>query len=98
MNRITFASVLLLSTAVFISCSPVIDQHPSFNSEQKISAPVVSNRYGAYLAGRIAHIRKDFDNASYYYKIAYQKDQNNPELINKLYLRFHLNIFPQIVY
>ena len=86
MNRITFASVLMLSTAVFISCSPVIDQHPSFNSEQKISAPVVSNRYGAYLAGRIAHIRKDFDNASYYYKIAYQKDQNNPELINKLYL------------
>ena len=42
--------------------------------------------YGAYLAGRVAHIRKDFDNASAYYKIAYQNNQDNPELINKLFL------------
>ncbi len=86
MNKLTFASVLLLSTAIFISCSPVMTQHPSFNNDTKEASSVMITPYGAYLAGRVAHIRKDFDNASTYYKIAYQSNQDNPELINKLFL------------
>ena len=85
MNKLTIASILMLSTAVFASCSPAIQQHRSFSNEQS-SAPLITSPYGAYLAGRIAHIRKDFDKASYFYQIAYEKDNNNPELINKLYL------------
>ena len=86
MNKLTFASVLLLSTAIFISCSPVVTKHPSFDDNHKISSSIAMSPYGAYLAGRVAHIRKDFDNASAYYKIAYQNNQDNPELINKLFL------------
>ena len=86
MNKLTFASVLLLSTAIFISCSPVINQHPSFNDDTKTLPTTTISPYGAYLAGRVAHIRKDFDNASTYYQIAYQNNQDNPELINKLFL------------
>lgn len=85
MNKLTFASILMLSTAVFISCSPTINQQTSFYKEKsQFTMPTTS--YGAYLAGRVAHIRKDFDNASLYYQIAYDKDKDNPELINKLYL------------
>lgn len=86
MNKLTIASILMLSTAVFVSCSPAIHQHKMFNNNEKSSMPVITSSYGAYLAGRIAHIRKDFDKASYFYQIAYEKDNKNPELINKLYL------------
>lgn len=34
----------------------------------------------------MAHIRKDFDRAADYYKIAYEKEPNNPELMTRLYL------------
>ena len=85
MNKLTIASILMLSTAIFVSCSPAIQRQP-FNTEQQNPYPVITNSYGAYLAGRVAHIRKDFDKASYFYQIAYEKDKNNPELINKLYL------------
>ena len=86
MNKLTFASVLLLSTAIFISCSPIMKQQPSSNDNAKEVHSFAITPYGAYLAGRVAHIRKDFDNASTYYKIAYQNNQDNPELINKLFL------------
>lgn len=85
MNKLTFASILMLSTAVFISCSPTINQQsPTYKEKSQFTVP--TNPYGAYLAGRVAHIRKDFDKASLYYQIAYNQDKNNPELINKLYL------------
>ena len=86
MNKLTFASVLLLSTAIFISCSPIMKQQSSSNDNAKEVHSFAITPYGAYLAGRVAHIRKDFDNASTYYKIAYQNNQDNPELINKLFL------------
>ena len=75
MNKLTFASILMLSTAVFVSCSPLANKHPSFNDKEAYY-PHLITPYGAYLAGRVAHIRKDFDNASHYYKIAYQNDKN----------------------
>ena len=88
MGKITFISVLLVSTALFVSCSPVIRTHPSFDTPSQLTKaqPLESNTYGAYLAGRVAHIRKDFDHAADYYKIAYEKDSTNPELIDRLYL------------
>ncbi len=88
MGKISFISVLLVSTALFVSCSPVIKQHPTFdtNTEKHTEKPIATNLYGAYLAGRIAHLRKDFDNAADYYKIVYDKDNKNPELVDRIYL------------
>lgn len=87
MGKLTFISVLLVSTALFVSCSPVINNisadKPQPQQSQKATS---SNVYGAYLAGRIAHIRKDFDNAADYYKIAYKENPSNTELIDRLYL------------
>lgn len=88
MRKITFISSLLISTAIFISCSPAIKNHPSFNTSDSQSTPISANTnaYGAYLAGRIAHMRKDFDNAADFYKEAYKQDENNSSLIDPLYL------------
>lgn len=42
--------------------------------------------YGSYLAGRVAHLRQDFDNAAEYYKIAMDKDVSNNELNRTVYV------------
>ncbi len=87
MIKISFISALLFSTALFISCSPIIHQPlPDSPSEQEQNISLQPNIYGAYLAGRVAHIRKDFDHATDYYKIAYTQDPQNVELLNNLYL------------
>ncbi len=87
MNKLSLFSVLLVSTALFISCSP-LSRHPSLPSATSDSSVSTTepNSYGAYLAGRIAHIRKDFDNAADYYEIALKKDPSNTELTDRLYL------------
>ncbi len=88
MRKLTLISSLLISTAIFISCSPVIKNHPSFATTDSAKEKIYpnSNAYGAYLAGRIAHMRKDFDAAAFFYKDAYDKDKNNSMLISPLYL------------
>ena len=88
MNKMSFISVLLVSTAIFVSCSPTISKHPTFQttSEETLSTQISTNAYGSYLAGRVAHIRKDFGNAADYYELAYSYNKDNPELLDKLYL------------
>ena len=79
--------VLFVSAALFVSCAPVLTRHPSFEKqEDNVSFSVEPNKYGAYLAGRVAHIRRDFNTAVVYYKLAYAKDSENAELVDKLYL------------
>ncbi len=88
MIKISLISVLLFSTALFISCSPII-HHSSdvaLPTAAQSSEPLKGNIYGAYLAGRVAHIRKDFGLAADYYKIAYSQDPGNIDLLDKLYL------------
>ena len=42
--------------------------------------------YGAYLAGRVAHLRHDFDTAAEYYKIVLEKDTKNPDITRYTYV------------
>ena len=42
--------------------------------------------YGNYLAGRLAHIRQDYDNASYYYVKSIEKGLNNNDILGKTYI------------
>ena len=42
--------------------------------------------YGNYLAGRIAHIRQDYDNAAYYYAESLEKGMVNKDLLGKTYI------------
>ena len=87
MNKKIFISGLLISTAIFVSCSQ-ITKHPSFpyKAAEKQSLSYEPNVYGAYLSGRIAHLRKDFNNATKYYQVAFDKDPSTPKLIDQLYL------------
>ena len=42
--------------------------------------------YGAYLAGRVAHLRQDFINAAEYYKIVMDKDKDNAVVNRAIYV------------
>lgn len=59
---------------------------PSFtikeNADNTYSVYGKNSVYGAYLAGRVAHLRQDFDNAAEYYKIVAEKDKDN-EVVNR---------------
>ncbi len=65
-------------------------QTPDFiakkNSDQTISFYGTKSQYGAYLAGRVAHLRQDFENAAEYYKIAMDKDKENTSLNRTVYV------------
>ena len=87
MIKRSFILALLLSTALFISCSPIM-HHNQPDPTSKNGQPVAqdTNIYGSYLAARVAHIRKDFDHAAQYYEIAHAQDPKNVELLNHIYL------------
>ncbi|MDY2831113.1 MAG: tetratricopeptide repeat protein [Alphaproteobacteria bacterium] len=87
MIKLSFIFTLMASAAFFTSCSPLLQSQTTLSVSQSTPAQTAEfNTYGAYLAGRMAHIRKDFDRAADYYKIAYEKEPNNPELMTRLYL------------
>lgn len=86
MFKFVLVGALLSSAAVFVSCSNNIAEH---KPATPVSGPVAlsSNKpYGAYIAGRVAHLRKDFNTASDYYIKSLQIDPDNPELVSRLYL------------
>ncbi len=73
--------ILLISCCgIFYSLTakPIQNQRLQDNNNNK--------SYGAYLAGRVAHIRKDFDNASNFYIQALEKDPGNKDLIDRIYV------------
>ena len=52
------------------------------NEDHTYSVYGKNSAYGAYLAGRVAHLRQDFENAAEYYKIVVDKDKDNT-LVNR---------------
>ncbi len=87
MSRTVLVSILMSAALVFVACSPVINRNVDTDATQEeTSQNVESNTAGAYLSARIAHIRKDFDNATDYYKIALADNQDNKTITNQLYL------------
>lgn len=85
--------MVLLSLSLFNSC---VDKHPNdrlapsatlpqaSKSDKKVSSKPVP--YGAYLAGRVAHLRKDFNSAADYYIISLQEDPENQDLLSRVYI------------
>ena len=58
----------------------------SKTSEAKQADPERPVAYGAYLAGRVAHLRKDFNNAADFYIVSLQEDSANKELLSRVYI------------
>ena len=56
------------------------------NPDNSFSYYGTGSAYGAYLAGRVAHLRQDFDNAAEYYKIVTDKDSSNENVNRTLYV------------
>ncbi len=85
MARWTLGAVLA-GAAIFISCT--YTEKKAENPQPIVAdvAPTPNQSYGAYLAARVAHLRRDFDRASDYYIKAAQADPDNKELISRLYL------------
>lgn len=88
--------VVLLSLIIFNSCAEKGLSHPQTqvpsqavseqNSSQKAANDSHPKDYGAYLAGRVAHLRQDFNSAANYYMASLQTDPENAELLERIYV------------
>ena len=86
--------VVFLSLMIFNSCAEKGLSHPQTQAlSQAVSESKAEktndNRpkdYGAYLAGRVAHLRQDFNSAADYYMISLQTDPENAELLERIYV------------
>ena len=88
MAKFAFFTLLLFSIVVFGSCSNSL-QEKTTSLPNTVSIPDKSSKqkaYGSYLAGRVAHLRRDFNTASNYYMEALKLDPQNKELAGKIYL------------
>ena len=70
---------------MFNSCSNRMEVRQSQRPVSDHSAQLKKS-YGAYVAGRVAHLRKNFNKAADYYIEALKDDPENAELINSVYL------------
>lgn len=87
MSKTILVSVLMSAALVFVACSPVINRDAKVISSQEMTQETLkSNAAGVYLSGRVAHIRKDFDKAADYYKMALEDNKDNKMMANQLYL------------
>lgn len=92
MIKLKWIWIVILATgaAIFVSCSNINQPNTTENtiqsSEQNKFSQTTQKSYGTYLAGRVAHLRRDFNNASDYYIETIKKDPHNNELISQLYL------------
>ncbi|MBE6445688.1 MAG: tetratricopeptide repeat protein [Alphaproteobacteria bacterium] len=84
--------LLIMGICIFVSCSHMhnLNKNASSESDTKKQENNISSSssmpYGPYLAGRTAHIRKDFNSAADYYIKALKNDPDNQKLIGQLYL------------
>ena len=84
MTKFGYLLIIITSFLAFNSCSNFYNTESQ--TENQLTTPITHNSYGAYLAGRIAHYRQDFDAAANYYMKAVQSDNQNKSLLNKTYL------------
>lgn len=84
MTSLASICVVLTSFLLFSSCSynlGFLEPGPAPRKES-----VTGNSYGAYLSGRVAHLRKDFNSAADFYIQALNQDPNNQELTGRVYV------------
>lgn len=87
MSSWKYLSALIAAILIFNSC--VNRQSESLSADKFLASGVVSTNnqaYGAYVAGRVAHLRKDFNTAANFYMQALKADPKNLELLTNVYL------------
>ena len=74
------------TSALLKNFLPAAEESADTNSDYAIYPDEMQSGYGAYLAGRVAHLRQDFDTAADYYRIALDKDKENVSLNHTVYV------------
>lgn len=89
MAKMGYLFVTILSFMLFNSCSNQQETKTANISQAPIvlSANTQGQKpYGAYLAGRVAHLRKNFNTAADYYIQALKEDPKNQDLLSRIYI------------
>ena len=89
MAKMGYLFVTILSFMLFNSCSNQQETKTANISQAPIvlSANTQGQKpYGAYLAGRVAHLRKNFNTAADYYIQALKEDPQNQDLLSRIYI------------
>ena len=86
MTKLTYVVFCLCGVILFNSCSNRMDIYPADRPTSNLHSSNLKKSYGAYVAGRVAHLRKNFNVAADYYMEALKDDPTNQELINSVYL------------
>ena len=84
MFKTSYIITLLSGIGIFNSCTATL-VNPK-NTQQYVSVKKQDTVYGNYLAGRLALIRQDYDNAAIYHVKALDKGFDNEEMLTKTYM------------
>ena len=78
--------MVMAGLAIFSSCADKGKSVPETTNIIIDNTTPKGKDYGAYLAGRVAHLRKDFNSAADYYMQSLKNDPNNSELLGRVYV------------
>lgn len=85
MLKASYIITLLSSIGIFNSCSGHFLNLQQYQ-QQYVSLQKKDTAYGNYLAGHVAHIRQDYDNATRYYIKTMEKGLVNQDILGKTYI------------
>ena len=86
MAKVSYILVILAGFILFNSCSNQQKIEASAPQPKAPAAARIQKSYGAYLAGRVAHLRKNFNTAADYYIKALNEDPDNQDLLSRVYV------------
>lgn len=87
-NKISYLIAIILAMGLFSSCCDMFSKNKEVQKNQSIEKTgiIKNEKYGLYLAGRVAHLRRDFNTAANYYVEVINNDPSNADLISRLYV------------
>lgn len=85
MLKASYIITLLSGIGVFNSCTGNFINLQKYQN-QDMYVEEVDSVYGKYLAGRVAHIRQDYDNAAKYYVETIKKGEESEEILSRTYI------------
>ena len=91
MSRWKYIALLTVTVLIFNSCvnrrnTPVTAVDNSVAKLSLDTDDAKEKSYGSYMAGRVAHLRRDFNSAADFYMDALKNDPKNRELASNIYL------------
>ena len=87
MAKFGYIFAFIFGIVLFNSCTKQAELNSSPQTENFIlKDEALKKSYGAYLAGRVAHLRKNFNVAANYYMEALSEDPENKELLGRVYV------------